>query len=158
MSCCTQNLFSGLLQKLHFLQGGVLVPVGLGTPTFDSEGAGGALGRCSSIAGHHPQVVLGDPLPVQHGRGGDQPAGAVDEEIHAGHPHLHAVRHLPVGALVQVDGHHLEGTAPSSSPAPGDRGREIPNAFGPKDAGMKWPWRIRGVKMHNPFCVPPAPS
>lgn len=81
---------------------------GLGAPTFDGQGAGGALGRHAGVTGHHPQVVLGDPLPVQHGGGGDEPAGAVDEEIHAGHPHLHAVCHLPIGTLVQVDGHYLE--------------------------------------------------
>lgn len=77
--------------------------------TFDGEGAGGALGGRAGVAGHHPQVVLGDPLPVQHSGGGDEPTGAVDEEIHAGHPHLHAVRHPPVGALIQVNGHHLGG-------------------------------------------------
>lgn len=76
-------------------------------PTFNSEGAGGALGGRASIAGHHTQVVLSDPLPVQHGSGDDEPAGAVDEEVHTGHPHLHAICHPPIGALIQVDGQHL---------------------------------------------------
>lgn len=73
---------------------------GLDAPTFDSQGAGGALGGHTGITSHHPQVVLSDPLPVQHRGGGDKPAGAVDEEIHAGHPHLHAVRHLSVWTLI----------------------------------------------------------
>lgn len=91
---------------------------GLGAPTFDSQGAGGALGGHTGVAGHYPQVVLSDPLPVQHGSGGDEPAGAVDEEIHAGHPHLHAVCHLPIQTLVQVDGHYLVGRVAGS----GERG------------------------------------
>lgn len=81
-----------------------------GTPvalTSDGECAGGALGGCACIAGHHPQLVLSDAFAVQLCRGDDHAAAAIDKEVHAGHAHLHAVGHQPIQALVQVDSHHL---------------------------------------------------
>lgn len=75
--------------------------------TSDGERAGGALGGRARISGHHPQLVLGDALSVQLGGGDHHTTAAVDEEVHAGHAHLHAVGHQPVQALIQVDGHHL---------------------------------------------------
>lgn len=75
--------------------------------TADGERAGGALGRCACIAGHHPQLVLGDALTVQLGCGRDHTTGAVDDKVHAGQAHLHAIGHQPIQALVQIDGHHL---------------------------------------------------
>lgn len=75
--------------------------------TSDGERAGGALGGRARVAGHHPQLVLSDALAVQLGGGEHHAAAAVDEEVQAGHAHLHAVGHQPIQALVQVDGHHL---------------------------------------------------
>lgn len=75
--------------------------------TSDGKGAGGALGRCARIAGHHPQLVLSDAFPVQFGRGRDHATGAVDDKVHAGHAHLHAIGHQAIQALIQIDGHHL---------------------------------------------------
>lgn len=77
------------------------------TLTSNGECAGGALGGRACIAGHHAQLVLGDALTVQLGGGDHHATAAVDDEVHAGHAHLHAVGHQPVQALVQVDGRHL---------------------------------------------------
>ena len=75
--------------------------------TSNGERAGGALGGRACIAGHHAQLVLGDALAVQLGGGDHHAAATVDDKVHAGHAHLHAVGHQPVQALVQVDGRHL---------------------------------------------------
>lgn len=77
--------------------------------TADGERAGGALGRCARIAGHHPQLVLSNTLTVQLGCGCDHTTGTVDDKVHAGQAHLHAIGHQPIQALVQIDSHHLGG-------------------------------------------------